>query len=90
MSEVQDLLIHETKEEYEYDRQLALTTWRILQSLIPKREDRGYTEYESMTDDDRIIYCFELLDGSIFGDIIFPSLANFSQGSELIQRNWDE
>lgn len=85
----QTILVNETKAEYEYDRQHALAAWETLQGLIPTDDTRGYTEYPAMSDDDRIILCFELLEGSQFGDMIFGSLANDSQGSTLIERGED-
>ena len=84
----QQLLVNETKNEYEYDRAKALDVWHWIQANFPGCA--GYADYAALTDDDRIIYLFELLNESQFGDVIFPDLANFSQGSTLIERGEDE
>lgn len=88
----QHLLVHEIKNEHEYDPAQALRVWRLLQDEIPTEQWRsqGYREYDGMSDEDRIVSLFELLDGSIFGDMIFSDLANLSQGSTLIVRSEDE
>lgn len=84
------LLIHETKNEHEYDRDHALRVWHLLRAEIPVNDNRGYIDQDWMTDDDRIICLFELLDGSQFGDMVFADLANFDQGANLIERGDDE
>jgi hypothetical protein len=85
----QHLLVHEMKNTHEYDPKKALHVWRLLRAEIPQGHEQGYKEYPAMTDDDRIICLFELLDGSIFGDMIFSDLADFDQGSTLIERDED-
>jgi hypothetical protein len=77
------ILRNETKEDYEFDRGRVLALWPVLLDAIPEGDDRGYIEYDGLDDDGRIIAAFELLNGSVFGDMIFGSLANFDQGSTL-------
>lgn len=84
------ILINETKDEYEYDPEKALRLWHLLQPEIPAGDDRGYREYDALTDEGRIVLLFELLSESILGDMIFGNLANFDQGSTLIERGDDE
>jgi hypothetical protein len=90
VSPEQHVLVNETKDEFEYDPERALRLWRLLKDEIPEGDDRGYVEHPNSTDDDRIVYLFELLNGSVLGDMVFGNLANFDQGSELVVRRWDE
>lgn len=82
MSEV---LINETKASYEYDREQVLEVWAEVVKRIPERDNRGYTEGPWLDDDGRIICLFELLCGSQFGDMIFGSIGNDDQGSNLVR-----
>lgn len=89
-TQLQHVLVNETKAEYEYDPETALRLWHTLVAEIPEYDNRGYTEYDNLTDEGRIINLFELLCGSQFGDMIFGSVGNDDQGSRLIARRWDE
>jgi hypothetical protein len=85
----QYLLVHATKESFEYDPARALEAWRALHPLIPEDDNRGYGEQDWISDDDRIIQLFELLDGSQLGDMLFGSLADADGGVELATRTED-
>jgi hypothetical protein len=82
------LLVHETKEEHEYDREKALAVYAALQPFMDG-DGQGYAEYESMSDEDRLVSCFELLNQSIFGDMIFAAI-NWDHGSTFQERGEDE
>lgn len=84
------VLVHETKTTYAYDPPRALRAWRWMQQELADTSDApGYREDPLMTDADRIIYAFELVNGSIFGDAIFSDLADFAQGSQLLEHDDD-
>lgn len=86
---VTHVLVHKTSETHSYDREQVLDLWRWLHPWIPQDDNRGYVEYDGLTDDDRIVWMFELLDGSQFGDMFFGSLADQDGGCELVKR-WDD
>ena len=81
------LLVFETKEEHEYDREKALAVYAALQPFIPG-DGQGYAEGDWMTDDDRIVSCFELLNDSLFGNMIFAA-TSWDHGSTLATRPED-
>lgn len=82
------LLVLETKEEHEYDQEKALAVYTALQPFIPG-DGQGYAEGDWMSDEDRIVSCFELLNQSLFGNMIFGAI-NWDHGSTLTTRGEDE
>lgn len=89
MPRLQHLLIRTTKETHAYDPDRALDAWREIVRLIPEDDNRGYTEGDWLNDEVRIIYLYELLEGSVLGDMLFGSLADLDAGTEL-ERRWDD
>lgn len=87
---LQYLLVRKTTASHEYDPDHALDFWRVVAPWIPKESPwDGYGEADWKSDDDRIISLFELLEGSMLGDIIFGSLADDDGYCELVKR-WDD
>lgn len=86
---MQQLLVHETKEEHEYDRERVLRVWEAIKEEVGAGwfgDNGGYVETESTTDDDRIIMLFDLLAESTFGDWLFSSV-NHDRGCDLVERD---
>lgn len=84
---VTHVLVHKTRETHSYDREQVLDLWRCLHPWIPSDDSRGYGEADWMTDDDRVVALFELLEGSQFGDMFFGSHGDGDQWSELEARD---
>lgn len=82
------LLILETKESHEYDPEVALRLYDVLVALPDVSEPM--LEWPGETDEDRIIALFEYLHGSMLGDTIFGSLADYDSGMTLETRGEDE
>lgn len=90
--ETQTLLIHETTEPHEYDRERVLRTYEALKPEIAAGwygDAQGYGPRDDDSDDDKIIMLFELLNGSMFGDWLFSG-TDFDHGSKLVIRNLNE
>jgi hypothetical protein len=90
-------LVHRLKNqasaEYEYDREQALRVYHAINGEIPAEgysPYNGYRDADYKSDDDRIVELFELLNESLFGDVIFGSLATDDQWSELRTQREDE
>ena len=86
------LLIHETTEPHEYDRERVLRTYEALKDEIAVGyygDAQGYEPREDDSDDDKIIALFELTTGSMFGDWLFSG-GDFDHGSKLVTRGEDE
>ena len=84
-------LVNQTKAEYEYDPATALNLYWAVQEFLP--EKGTYSEYRDadwMDDEGRIVNLFELLNQSLFGDVIFGSLATDDQWSDLHTQREDE
>ena len=85
------LLVRTTKETHGYDPDHALDFWHHIAPWIPDESPwHGYGEADWKSDEDRIISLFELLEGSMLGDIIFSSHADGDAACELVERMDDE
>jgi hypothetical protein len=89
-----DILVHETKEEVEYDRRRVIATYETLQREIKRGwgtgarwDSQGYGY--ARDDDAKVVELFELTKESTLGDMLFGSVGDFDQGSELIKRVTD-
>jgi hypothetical protein len=90
--EERTILVHETTEPHDYDRERVLRVYAALKPEIAAGyygDTQGYAPRDADTDDDRIIALFELLTGSMFGDWLFSG-TDFDHGVNLVTRREDE